>query len=73
MPQDEQVWGEADSARHMRCKYEWERTYIREEQRYLNGHTTPFYSHMRQVDQTVTDRPWVFFWAFVPLVALDEA
>jgi len=73
VPQDEQDWGEADSVRHVRGRYEWERTYIREEQRYLNGHTTPFYSHMRQVDQTLTDRPWVFFRAFVPLVALDEA
>ena len=28
---------------------------------------------MRGIDQTITDRPWTFFWAFIPMQALDEA
>jgi len=57
----------------VRGNYEWERTYIREEQRYKDRFTNPQYAHMRGVDQTVTDLPWTFFWAFVPMNALEEA
>jgi len=65
--------GVRTSLRHVRGNYEWERTYIREEQRYKDRFTNPQYAHMRGVDQTVTDLPWTFFWAFVPMNALEEA
>jgi len=48
-----------------------------EELRHKDDFTTPHYAHMRGIDQTITDRPWTFFWAFITIglgrgLAIDD-
>jgi len=39
----------------------------------LDGYIRNFACHMRGVDDAQRASPWGYFWAFVPLSALDEA
>ena len=62
----------SESRRHQRTSGNWTKTYIDEEQRFLDGHTRPFYPHMTGQDVTLKDKPWGYFWSFVPVAELDD-
>ena len=63
----------AESIRVQRGEHNWMPTVVLSDQRTLDGYTRNYQPHIRGVEEALRGNVWAFFWAFIPIAALDLA